>query len=331
MQGNLPGNPISLNFSTRIYEEKIRMAPYSLIQLRAWMLGLFALAALSSTTLPAEEFPAPLAKIQLAEGDTLVFLGDSITHQCLYTQYVEDFFYTRFPKTRIRFHNSGVGGAKAWDALQRFDRDVAAYKPKYVTVLLGMNDGQYQPFSQPIFDTYQKDMREVVERIKQTGAVPILMTPTMFDARAARIRNPKDSSGKLELYNSVLAYYGQWLRDVGTRNGYGFVDMYSPLNNLTLLERKTDPRFTMIKDAVHPGAPGQLVMAYAMIEDLGLRSPLSNIRILPGPGGKPRTQVTGGTIEDLKSSAESLNSLTKPKRCLGCCPKKRNSARNYCI
>ena len=88
-----------------------------------------------------EELAAPLAKLQLADGDTLVFLGDSITHQCLYTQYVEDYFYTRLPKARIRFHNSGVGGDRAIDALNRFDRDVAFYKPKYVTVLLGMNDG----------------------------------------------------------------------------------------------------------------------------------------------------------------------------------------------
>ncbi len=249
-----------------------------------------------------EMFPAPLAKMELDEGDTLVFLGDSITHQCLYTQYVEDFFYTRFPAKRIRFHNAGVGGAKAWDALQRFDRDVADYKPKYVTVLLGMNDGRYQPFKQEIFDTYQNDMREVIDRIKQTGAQPILMSPTMFDSRAARLRRPNDDPGKLELYNSVLAYYGQWLREVSMRNGYGFVDMYSPLNNLTLLERKTEPRFTMIPDSVHPGPSGQIVMAYSIIEDMGLRKPLSNIRILSGPGGKSRAQVSGGKIEDLKKT-----------------------------
>lgn len=287
------------------------MASRPLLRISGFLVGLLALAfvgsvqaqeAKTSEQTAGQDFPAPLAKIQLAEGDTLVFLGDSITHQCLYTQYVEDFFYTRFPKMRIRFHNAGVGGAKAWDALQRFDRDVAEYKPKYVTVLLGMNDGQYQPFQQQIFETYQNDMREVIDRIKQAGAVPILMTPTMFDARAARMRNPKDSAGKLEIYNSVLAYYGQWLREVATRNGHGFVDMYSPLNNLTLQERKTDPRFTMIKDAVHPDAPGQLVMAYALIEDMGLRSPLSNIRILSGRGGKPRAQVSGGTIEGLKVS-----------------------------
>ena len=93
-------------------------------------------------TAAADDFKSPVAKLDLQDGDSIVFLGDSITHQRLYTQYVEDFFYTRFPGMRLKFHNSGVGGAKAWDALQRFDRDVADYKPKYVTVLLGTSGSE---------------------------------------------------------------------------------------------------------------------------------------------------------------------------------------------
>ena len=79
--------------------------------------------------LPAEDAKpapkAPLGKLDLQTGDSIVFLGDSITHQVLYTQYVEDYFYTRFPTMRLKFHNAGVGGARCWDALQRFDKDNA--------------------------------------------------------------------------------------------------------------------------------------------------------------------------------------------------------------
>src|SRR6478735_3224564 len=99
------------------------------------------------------EFKPLEGPIELKDGDTFVFLGDSITHQCLYTQYVEDYFYTRFPKSRIHFHNAGVGGDRAADALRRFDEDVAIYKPKYVSILLGMNDGSYTKYEQAIFDT----------------------------------------------------------------------------------------------------------------------------------------------------------------------------------
>jgi len=92
---------------------------------------------IAATPIVAQDLKTTVSKIELNDGDTLVFLGDSITHQCLYTQYVEDFFYTRFPNKRIKFHNAGVSGDRNKDALVRFDRDVASFKPKYVTILLG--------------------------------------------------------------------------------------------------------------------------------------------------------------------------------------------------
>ena len=222
-------------------------------------LGLFLMTAglLQAQEAQQQSHKAPLSKMELESGDSIVFLGDSITHQCLYTQYVEDFFYTRYPRMRLKFHNAGVGGAKAWDALARFDRDVAAYKPKYVTILLGMNDGQYQPFNEEIFQTYYHDMKELITKIEAIGAKPILMTPTMFDARAARMGTRKRDPSAVELYNSVLAYYGTWLREVAAESGFGFVDMYGPLNNITITARQKDPRFTLIRDAIHPDAPGQ--------------------------------------------------------------------------
>ncbi len=255
----------------------------------------------------ADEFPAPIGKLELADGDGIVFLGDSITHQRLYTQYVEDFLYTRMPNIRLRIHNSGVGGAKAWDALQRFERDVAFYKPKYVTVLLGMNDGRYQPFNQEIYDTYQTDMTELIEQIKGIGATPILMTPTMFDARAARMRPRRNrAEDSVMLYNSVLAYYGGWLRDVAASSGYGFVDMYSPLNNLTIGQRKTDPQFTMIADAVHPGPDGQLVMAAAIVADTGLAGPVSSIQIFKNRRQRRQSVVKGGELTELNWTDNGL-------------------------
>ncbi len=262
---------------------------------------------LSVRSLPAEEFRAPLDKMVLEDGDTVVLLGDSITHQCLYTQYFEDYIYTRFPNKRIRVHNAGVGGAKAWDALQRFDKDVAAYKPKYVTVLLGMNDGRYTPFNQEFFETYQNDMAKVVEKIKAIGATPILMTPTMFDARARRM-NPRGNSNEAAVsqYNGVMAYYGAWVREVAVRSGYGYVDMYGPLNQLTVNQRKLDPKFTMIRDAVHPNEPGQVVMAFAMVNDLGLPRSLSNIRIRNTRGKGFQARTAGGKVTELKATEDGL-------------------------
>ncbi|MDG1894040.1 MAG: SGNH/GDSL hydrolase family protein [Fuerstiella sp.] len=273
---------------------------------------LFLVAALTVASSRAQDAPSPPAmpaKIDLQDGDTLVFLGDSITHQRLYTQYVEDFFYTRFPERRIHFHNAGIGGAQAWDALQRVSRDVLDYNPRYVTILLGMNDGRYTPFDPDIFATYQKDMTEIVAKLREGGATPVLMSPTMFDARAAQLRqNPRRprSPEMLSQYNSVLAYYGRWLQDRAIETGTSYVDMFSPLNDLTVEARETDPAFTLIKDAIHPDPPGQLVMAYAMIDDLGLRSQVSNIRILSGGQSGRVAQVVGGKTSNLRATVDEV-------------------------
>ena len=260
----------------------------------------------------AQDYKAPVAKLDLQNGDTLVFLGDSITHQCLYTQYVEDYYYTRYPERRIRFHNSGVGGDRNNDALIRFEQDVARYKPKYVTVLLGMNDGRYQAFDKATFDTYEADMKKVVEEIKKTGATAILMTPTMYDARAARIRGRGEES-KNRYYNSTLAYYGSLLREMAFKQGLGFVDMFGPLNQITLQQRKKDPNFTAIADAVHPDPAGQVIMAAAILNDMQADRLVSSVHVVVGKGSEPKLHAKNATATNGETDGTNVAFTLKAK------------------
>lgn len=243
--------------------------------------------------------PLP-ARLELNDGDTFVFLGDSITHQCLYTQYVENYFYTRYPQKRIRFHNAGVSGDIASNALDRFEEDVAAYRPKAVSILLGMNDGRYRPYDQAIFDTYQSGMTIILDKISALGAAPILMTPTMHDARAARLagkaQEPRDT-----YYNGVLSLYGAWLREGAQQRGLNFVDMYSPLNHITLEQRRTAPEWTMIKDAIHPGPAGQFVMAAALIGDVFPKSQVGAVT-LQQKDGLWTASASNGRVTELEAT-----------------------------
>jgi lysophospholipase L1-like esterase len=257
-----------------------------------------------AATEAAAEFKTVLPRMELQDGDTVVFLGDSITHQCLYTQYLEDFYYTRLPKLHIHFHNAGVGGDRASDALARFDEDVAAFKPKYVTILLGMNDGSYRDFDQTIFDTYREGMTTLLDRLAAIDATAIAITPTMHDARAARIRG-KAAEPRDTYYNGVLALYGAWLREVAQVRGLGFVDMYSPLNELTLTERKEDATFTMIPDAVHPAAPGQVVMAAAVLTDVGPQGAVSAITVQEKQG-KLAATAANGKVTDFQAGDDGV-------------------------
>ncbi|MEM0925582.1 MAG: SGNH/GDSL hydrolase family protein [Planctomycetota bacterium] len=264
-----------------------------------------------------------VGQANLTAGDCVIFLGDSITHQRLYTQYIEDFFITRFPETPLRFHNAGISGDLAWDALQRLDRDVLSKKPALVTILLGMNDGRYRPFDREVFDTYRQDMTLLLDRLGEAGVVVSPITPTMFDAVAAKAaskKRPRDPA-VLSEYNAALAYFGNWLRDLSDERGLHSIDMFGPLNQLTREKRKDDPTFTYIADAVHPGPSGQLIMAHSWLSDLGMRGPVSNITLVPTPKGY-RARVSGGEITELSDQdgeisftflAKSLPWVTPPE------------------
>ena len=97
--------------------------------MRAGLLSAALLAA--STGLMAAPF---------SDGDTVVFLGDSITHGGRYHGFITDFYRTRYPDRKIRFVNSGIGGDSAIGAQKRLHEDVAEYRPTHVALHFGMND-----------------------------------------------------------------------------------------------------------------------------------------------------------------------------------------------
>lgn len=265
---------------------------------------------------PAEKQAEQPKGLQLKDGDRFIFIGDSITHQCLYTQFVENFFYTRYPQKRLHFRNAGISGDRARDVLNRFDEDIAAFKPTVATILLGMNDGAYKDFDQALFDTYAKDMTELMDRLDAMKVRIIILSPTMFDHQAwddTVKQKPDYAKGRVPTnYNAVLAYYGRWLQDVALNRGYDFVDMYSPLNNLTVQQRKTNPKFTLVADAIHPGTDGQFVMAYSILQQLGETGPVLNAGV-EVVDGQWKT-FTPSVVSDLKGNPNrSVSYTVKPQ------------------
>src|SRR5262249_55763683 len=105
----------------------------------------------------------------LKDGDRVVFYGDSITEQRLYTTYVEHYCTTHYPDRRITFINTGWGGDKVTGndcqpcagvgGLARIKRDLLDHHPTVVTLLFGMNDGQYQDFNAATMNVYEDGLR----------------------------------------------------------------------------------------------------------------------------------------------------------------------------
>src|SRR4029077_13225688 len=124
----------------------------------------------------------------LHEGHRVVFFGDSITDQRLYTTFAETYVVTRFPRTNISLVHSGWGGDRVTGGGGgpldvRIWRDVLPYNPTVVTVMLGMNDGRYRAFDQAIFDEFTTGYKHIVDSFKrQLPAARItLMLPSPYD------------------------------------------------------------------------------------------------------------------------------------------------------
>jgi lysophospholipase L1-like esterase len=227
------------------------------------MLGLFILliAALAGPALAQSGFA-------LRDGDRVVFYGDSITDQRLYTTFVEDYVVTRFPRWNIRFIHSGWGGDRVTGGGGgpidlRLERDVIAYKPTVMTIMLGMNDGGYRRFDAPLFNTYARGYQQIVEKVKRAlpGIRLTLIQPSPYDDVT---RSPRFEGG----YNAVLVRYGQSVQELATKEGAMVADLNTPVVAALQKAHELDDGLSqkLVPDRVHPGPGGHLLMAAALLK-----------------------------------------------------------------
>lgn len=234
----------------------------------------------------------------LQDGDRVAFYGDSITQDGQYARAVELFVATRFPEWTVTFQNAGVGGDKVsggWAGAVdvRLDRDVIAYKPTVVTIMLGMNDGNYKAFDQAAYDAYTQGMKHIVTRLKEAlpGVRLTLIQPSPYDDVT---RPPNFPDG----YNGVLKKYGAFVQELGRAEGATVVDLNTPVVDGLLKISKTNQPLSrqLVPDRVHPGAAGHLVMGAALLRAWNAPPVVTRVEI---DGNAPRlvqaenTEVTG--------------------------------------
>jgi lysophospholipase L1-like esterase len=236
----------------------------------------FALLFVPPTLAGAED------KFYLKDGDRVVFYGDSITDQRLYTTFAETYAVTRFPKMNVTFVHSGWGGDRVTGGGGgpidvRLDRDVIAYKPTVVTIMLGMNDASYRPFQENIFNTYTKGYKHIVEKLKADvpGVRLTLIKPSPYDDFT---RKPSFEEG----YNSVLIRYGDFVHELAQTSGADFADLNTLVVDATKKAFQSDPVLAvelLNKDRIHPGPGGQLLMAYALLKAWNAPALVSSVAI----------------------------------------------------
>ena len=219
---------------------------------------------LGATTLAlAQERP-----FALKDGDRVVFYGDSITDQRLYTTFAETFVITRFPKLDVTFVHSGWGGDRVSGGGggpidERLERDVIAYKPTVMTIMLGMNDGSYQAFNDKIFDRYRTGYEHIVDSVKKAlpGLKLTLIEPSPFDD----VTQPPRFEGG---YNKVLVRYSEYVMELAKREHCNVADLNGPVVAALVKAKATDAELAkkIVPDRVHPGPAGHLLMAGELVK-----------------------------------------------------------------
>lgn len=250
------------------------MLPHPMKTIRIRLAGL---ALLFSTV------PVVAGEFFLRDGDRVVFLGDSITEQRLYTNYIEAYALSRHSAWKLSFRNAGWGGDTSWlrmrfrtDETQLFasdearqaeivgravafglQRDVLPLRPTAVLVNFGMNDHSYQAFRPDILRTYVRSQSEIAKGLIAGGARVAFLTPQPLEEKRA---DPDQ-----DVRNQSLRRFCDALRDVADRSGATFVDEFTPYLAVMMSSPGTIGR----GDAIHPGPTGQLIMAWAILKGLG--------------------------------------------------------------
>ena len=204
----------------------------------------------------------------LKEGDRVVFYGDSITDQRLYTTFTESFVVTRFPRMKVSFVHSGWGGDRVTGGGGgpidvRLQRDVIAYKPTVLTIMLGMNDGSYRAFNPDIFERYSSGFESIIRSVKQ--ALPYIRITAIQPSPYDDVTRPPTFAGG---YNAVLVRYGKFLSELAARENLALADLNTPVVAALKKAKSIDPELALklLPDRVHPGAGGHLLMAEALLK-----------------------------------------------------------------
>ena len=204
----------------------------------------------------------------LHDGDTVVFYGDSITEQGFYTAVINEYTQTRFPGMHVRFYTAGIGGDKVSGGFAgpvdlRLQRDVFSHQPTVVTVMLGMNDGEYQAMTDARLATYTAGYEHILQSIHQTlpHARITLLGPSPYDDVTRPVKFPGG-------YNNALQKLLAVDQMLAKKYDALYVDLNAPMVQALQKSEALDHAATemLIPDRIHPGAPLHWIMAGTVLK-----------------------------------------------------------------
>jgi len=217
----------------------------------------------------------------LKPGDTVVFLGDSITFADGYLRYLDAYLFTRFPDNQYRLLNRGLPSETAAgtsepshipprpDVHTRFTRTVPPLAPTVLSICYGMNDGSYLAPNEPIFAKYRAGIERLIARGKsETSARLMVLTPPPFDPLPFTGKaplDPPDYRRPAANYDDALAAFSDWLITLRSPE-LPVIDLHAPILQLLAERRRADPRYLLAGDGIHLNSTGHLLVALEILK-----------------------------------------------------------------
>jgi lysophospholipase L1-like esterase len=220
-------------------------------------------------------------KTQIKNGQTVLFIGDSIT-DCArrdpanaplgfgYVKFFHDRLVASEPEKSVRILNRGISGNTILDLRDRWHDDMLTHKPDWLSVKIGINDlhrhltqkaegREYLPPSE-----FERIYREVltltVERLPQTRIV--LVSPFYLSTDT----NPQNHRFR------VLQILPEYIAAIESLSQV-FKTLFVPLHSIFqdhLARRHPD---CFCPEPVHPNPTGHHIIAESIIKTLSGESP----------------------------------------------------------
>ncbi len=212
--------------------------------------------------------------MEITAGTRLLFIGDSVTdcdrsrpvgegsRPALghgYVAEVDAVLAPFHPKSPVHVINMGISGNTIRDLASRWDADVQALRPDWLSVMIGINDVWRQFDGIEIAaavmpDEFARTYESLIARSLPRLRGLVLMTPYYVQrSRTDPMRRRMDE-------------YGAIVRDLAARHGVVLVDTQAALDRA--LEQEGYE--SIAGDRVHPTPAGHAIIARAFLDSIGV-------------------------------------------------------------
>lgn len=252
------------------------------------------LSAVQSAWAMEEEFA-------VRDGDTVVFLGDSITAEGTYARIIENYTLLRFPDRRVTFINAGVGGDTAEDGLKRLQHDVLRHRPTLVTVAFGINDIGWGTTAD------EEHRRRHLTAMRAIVKACVAQDIRVYVCSAAITGNNPDRGD-----SSFLQQMCDEAMQISRDNGGDSIDVQRGMRKIQRAaweaagDRSDEEKRRLLHtdDTIHLNELGQLAMAHAILKGLGAPADVSSV-VLDAEQGTVLS-ADGCRISDVEKSDGGL-------------------------